>query len=272
MKKILILSFILLPMFVFASYITFNKGAYSYAMGDAHTAFVKDASAVFINPAGVGKTKGINAILSHQNIFGVPDLYNEMGAVTFSVPYAKIGLGTNQLILGNDYSEQSYYLSASSVIYIKNKPVYFGFSSKIYHSFVNFQEALSPTKFDMDLGLIADLSNAISLGFTAKNIFEPNIKFLDYNDEVKSEYTVGLSYNWKNLMNLTTDYNFTHSKFKIGGELWFYNVFAPRIGLNGEFLTIGFGLKSKKWTLDAAILSHDSLGSNYRISLSYKIK
>ena len=272
MKKIFILALLFLPIVVFASYDSIDKGAYSYAMGDAHTAFVNDASSVFINPAGLGKTKGILSILSHQNIYGISDLYNEMGAVSFSLPKVKIGVGTNQLFLYNEYSEQTYYLSAASVIYIKKIPLYFGLSSKVYHSFVNFSGASSPTKFDMDFGIISDVTKSISLGFTAKNILQPNITFLEYSDNVKSTYTLGFSYDWKNLMNFTADYDITRSKLKVGGELWFYNVFAPRIGLNGEFLTIGFGLKSKKWTLDAAILSNDNLGSNYRISLSYKIK
>ena len=37
-----------------------------------------------------------------------------------------------------------------------------------------------------------------------------------------------------------------------------------------ENLTIGFGLKSKSWFLDLAVVSHEDLGSTYRFSLGLK--
>ena len=49
--------------------------------------------------------------------------------------------------------------------------------------------------------------------------------------------------------------------------IWFYDVFAARLGLNDEKLTIGFGIKTKIWLIDAAIVAHEELGSTYRISL-----
>ena len=272
MKKSLILIIFLIPLYLFSIFNNTDTGAYSYAMGGASVAFCKDASSVFINPAALGKSNRTAITLSHQNIFGVPDLYNETLAFNFPAPYTRIGVGTNQLILANQYSEQTYFLSFASIIHIKSFPVYFGLSNKIFYAHADYHGASSPLCYNLDLGLLTNLSKTFSIGFIYKNPLKNKLSFLDYEDEIKSEFEAGLLYNWKNTMNLAIDYNITKQKLKIGWELWFYNVFAPRIGLNGEHLTAGFGLKSKKWALDAAVLAHNSLGSNYKISFTYYIK
>ena len=255
-------------------YDTINKGAYSYAMGDASVAFSKGASSVFINPAGLGKSSFVSITTTHQNIFGVKDLYNEMLAFNFPLPFVRMGIGTNQLILLNQYSEQVYYISGASIIRIIKIPIYFGISTKILHSSVNYAGANKPISFNLDFGIIADLNKNLSFGFVMKNPVKNKIVFLKYENTTKTSYEIGAAYNWKNVMNFTADYQIKNKigKFKFGWELWFYNVFAPRIGLNGENLTAGFGLKSKRWALDGAILSHDSLGSDYKISFTYKFK
>ncbi len=272
MKKSLILIIFLIPLYLFSIFDNTDTGAYSYAMGGASVAFCKDASSVFINPAALGKSNRTAIALSHQNIFGVPDLYNETLAFNFPAPYTRIGVGTNQLILTNQYSEQTYYLATASIIHIKNIPVYFGLSNKIYYAHANYSGAKSPFFYNVDLGLLAELTKNFSMGFVFKNPLQNKVSFIDYKDKIKSKIEAGLLYNWQNMMNIALDYDFTTRKIRLGWELWFYNVFAPRIGLNAENLTAGFGLKSKKWALDAAVLAHDSLGSNYKISFTYYIK
>lgn len=272
MKKFLFVIILTIPIMIFADFSSTNYDAKSMAMGNAFTAMAKGPTAVFINPAGMGKSSKISLLLSHQNIFGISGLYNESAAFTMPLPFSRIGIGYNELILLKEYYEQTFNLSASSIIRIKNIPLYFGISGKIYHSWINYTGASSPMKFDMDMGLLSQINKSFSLGFTAKNLMQPEISFLDNYDKIKSKYTLGILYNWKRILNFTADYLLDKKQFNMGSELWFFDVFATRIGMNGEYLTAGFGIKTKKWEIDTAVLSHNELGSNYQISMTINFK
>ena len=52
--------------------------------------------------------------------------------------------------------------------------------------------------------------------------------------------------------------------------MWFYEIFAARLGMLNEKLTAGFGLKTKNWSIDGAVIAHEQLGSTYRVSLGLK--
>ena len=84
---------------------------------------------------------------------------------------------------------------------------------------------------------------------------------------------MGICYNWRNSVNFLMDYVWSSddSGLNLGSEIWFYDVFAARIGMFNEKLTVGFGLKTRKWSLDSAVLSHQELGSTYRISFGMNI-
>ncbi|RLG28664.1 hypothetical protein DRO03_09355 [Methanosarcinales archaeon] len=272
MKRNIFFILLFIPILIFADFSSINYGAKSMAMGNASAAMANGCSAVFINPAGMGKSNKISITLSHQNVFGVSGLYNESAAFSMPLPLSRIGIGYNEVVLLKEYYEQTFNLSASSIVRIKNILLYFGISGKIYHSWVNYSDASSPTKFDMDFGLLSQIAKSFSVGFTAKNLIQPEVSFIEYYDKIKAEYTLGMLYNWSNILNLTADYQFDKNRFNIGTELWFFDVFAPRIGLDGEYFTAGFGIKTKKWEIDTAVLSHDELGSNYQISMTINFK
>ena len=71
---------------------------------------------------------------------------------------------------------------------------------------------------------------------------------------------------------MTADYEIypESSKLHIGIELWFYDTFAPRIGLDEEYLTMGFGLKSNWWDFDFGLKAHEELGTTYRFGFNLK--
>ena len=41
--------------------------------------------------------------------------------------------------------------------------------------------------------------------------------------------------------------------------------------MSDDRLTMGFGLKTKNWLIDTAVLSHEELGSTYRVSLGISL-
>ena len=75
---------ILLPVYLSANFIGMNNGARSLAMGNAFIALSDEPTAIFSNPAGLARIDQNYIMGSHQNLYGLSDLYNDMVAISFS--------------------------------------------------------------------------------------------------------------------------------------------------------------------------------------------
>ena len=144
---------------------------------------------------------------------------------------------------------------------------------KHYYAKVHdYSGADSPSNLDFDIGMDTNLSKNLTAGFVVRNLFEPKFQFIQQEDKIEREIAFGLAYRWQNAVHFACDYvtSKSQSKLNIGGEMWFFDVFAPRIGMSGEDFTTGFGLKSSNWQLDGAVLSQEALGSTYRLTFMWK--
>ena len=56
------------------------------------------------------------------------------------------------------------------------------------------------------------------------------------------------------------------TSLNLGTEVWFYDVFALRAGMNRDRITAGLGLKADPVRIDVALLSERRIGSLYRLS------
>jgi|GEM_PF-1814585 len=270
---LLILSLFLVPCTLFPNFIGMNWGARAYSLGNTFVGLADDPSSIFWNPAGITKIDKYSFSFSHQNLFGIDDLYNEMFAAVLPFKFSPIGLGWTQVNLLGEYSEQVIYLSSGRSFWINKIPIRIGVSAK--HYFVNvkgYKNADSPSNFDLDSGILIQTTKKIAVGFTVKNITRPKFKFMDLKNSIYRKYSIGCCYTWKNSLNLLFDYVWDKNseEFHLGGEMWFYEVFAPRIGYCNENLTAGFGIKTKRWNLDGTVYADDALGNTYRISLGFQ--
>ncbi len=276
---------LLIPISLQANFIGMNWGARPMALGEAYVGLADDPSAVFWNPAGLSYISSYSVLVSHQNLYGIGDLYNEMVALSIPLKRVRLGMGWTQINLLDEYSEQVIALSAASIIRYKNIPVRFGISLDNYYvSVPGYDDVESPStkvlgiklpgKFDVDVGIIATPLKNFSIGFTARNLIERSITLVSESEKIKKNFALGAHYKWRDVVNFLLDYNWDkdESSLHFGWEIWFFDVFAPRMGLNRDYLTIGFGIKAKNWTLDGAVYSHEELGSTYRLSFGIQFK
>ena len=174
---------ILIPFSLQADFIGMNWGARPMALGEAYVALADDPSAVFWNPAGLSYINCYSVLASHQNLYGIGDLYNEMVALSIPLKSVRLGLGWTQINLLDEYSEQVIALSAASIIWYKNIPIRFGVSLDNYYvSVPGYDDVESPStkvlgikfpgKFDLDVGIITTPVKNLSFGFTARNLIE----------------------------------------------------------------------------------------------------
>ena len=160
--KIIFLLFLLLPTLIFANFINMNWGAKGLALGNANSALADEPTAIFWNPAGLSKVNKLSFTVSHQNLYGISDLYNEMGAVAIPFSFVRVGLGFTQLSLLDVYTEQVMYLSASSILWLNKIPVRFGFNLKHLSAISEFSATDSYHRIDFDLGMQSDLTKSFT--------------------------------------------------------------------------------------------------------------
>ena len=262
-----------LSTFLYADFSGMNSGARSLGMGGAYTALANDATAIFYNPAGLAKINSVNIFSSRQKLYGISSLYSDMIALAIPTPYLRTGIGIQQINLVGTYSEKIIYFSSAGIIWALNRPFRFGVSIKYENAHIkNYDNVDSPSSFDFDMGVIYDINQNLFFGYSGKYLAKPQFKFINKKDSIDPIHTFGLCYRWKNSVNFLVDRSLAknNDQWHFGSELWFYDVFASRVGMFDENLTIGFGLKSNSWLLDLAVVSHEDLGSTYRFSLGLK--
>ena len=250
-----------------------NNGARSLSLGNAFVALSDDPTAIFFNPAGLSRIDQFYLTGSRQNLYGLPELNNEMIAISFPIPLFRTGIAIQQINLLDTYSEQILYLSAAGIINPKNIPIRFGASIKYESAKVeNYENAENPANYDLDLGIIVDLTENIFLGYSIQYLMEPKFQFISAGNTLDRKSSLGIFHNWRNSVNFLMDYVWTNndSQWNLGSEMWFYDIFAARLGMCNEKLTAGFGLKTKIWLIDGAVLAHEQLGNTYRFSLGIK--
>ncbi len=269
MKKLIL--FLILNL-LFGNFVNMNNGARTLGMGNAFLALADRPSCIFYNPAGLARIDKFSMIGSHQNLYNISGLYSSMLAMSFPSPYFRTGIGIQRLGLENIYYEQVIYLSTAGIINLEDIPIRFGTSLKYASIDVNDVDNISkPSNIDLDFGIVIDITDEVHLGYSGKNLLEPNFVFISHNNIIKSVHGIGLCYKWRESVNFLADYIIDGEieYWNLGAEMWFYDVFAARLGLNNERLTMGFGIKAKLWLIDAAVIAHEELGSTYRISLGY---
>jgi len=269
---LLIFSLFLIPCTLFPNFIAMNHGARAYSLGNAYIALADEPTAIFWNPAGISKINKLSLTISHQNLYGISDLFNEMASIVVPLKIAHFGLGWTQQNLLGEYYEQIIYLSGSKKVQLMKIPVFIGLNLKHFYANADYENAKAPSKFDLDFGMIIQPQKSLFIGFSTRNLWQRSFGFFDSDDKLYREYTIGACYDWQNIVNFVMDYVWDkdESQINLGGEMWFYDIFAPRIGMSGENLTAGFGIKTKNWNLDGAVFAHEQLGSTYRLSFGMK--
>ncbi len=263
----------LFPVLLFSNFIGMNSGARSIGMGNAYIALSDESISIFYNPAGLARINQFQIQASNQNLFGISDLHSNMVSIALPTSVLRSGFAVQKINLEDAYSEQIIYLSLAGIIKPNQIPIRFGLSLK--HESVKVEDydgSNSPKEFDLDIGFIIDFNQNLFFGYSAKNMLEPEFKFISNGDKLKIQQSLGICYKWRSAVYFLADHVWDDldSQWNFGSEIWFFDVFAARLGLFNESLTAGFGLRTKKWIVDSAVLSHEELGSTYRISLGFK--
>jgi len=269
-----------------ADFLEVETGARPMGMGGAFVGVADDVTALHWNPAGLARLGGFQLFGMRTSVYSVDGLSED--AVLAAYGAGRQGFGVGWLRTGAEHIYELYNEDTIVAGYGAETPVEglaAGAAIKRYsidapgYAYYNdpaFKEG-GDASFAVDLGCLYD-GGKWKLGATVRNLGEPELKLIETTsdpDPIMSELRLGGSYVFREVMLMSAElrmprdvpeYYEQRNTLNLGTEIWFYDAFALRAGLNRDRITAGLGLKTKPIRVDVALLSERRIGSLYRLS------
>jgi hypothetical protein len=91
-------------------------------------------------------------------------------------------------------------------------------------------------------------------------------------DLISRRYHLGAAYVFRETVILTTDLvsltgDFGDFRFHAGGEIWFFNAYAVRVGTAQDRQSAGAGVQADHWKVDFALVNHRRMDNSYRVTV-----
>ncbi len=256
-------------------------------IGEASVSFIDNASAMFYNPAGLGKISSIDLVFMHNAwLMGMNHEY-------FSSAFAIKKIGTFGLSFN--------YLSSGSipVITIRGDSTGDTFSASDWTASIGYagkigdlslgcsfkylresNEEFGASSMSVDIGAAYDLPiKGLKTGLSVANL-GTGLRLDQERFPLPIIFRLGWRYDLGKL-GFTQDFIISNADqigFALGAEYWIANILALRAGYRSgsgtegiSGLRSGVGLKIKGFGLDYAVAPYGKLGLTHRVSLSFKV-
>ncbi len=277
----------LIPAAATANFLETELGARPMGMGGAFVAVADDVTAVHWNPAGLASLERVEVFGMRTSVYGVDGLSEDAALVGYgngrygaAVGWMRTGARDlyNEDTIVAGYGYDGCFLEGLSAG-IAFKRLSIDAPGYDYYNDPAFR-ADGDAAFTADLGWLYR-RGSWTLGGTFRNLGEPELQLLDTTestDPVLSELRLGGSYLFRGVMLMAAEWRVPRdaptfydekASFNMGTEIWFYDAFALRAGMNRDRITAGVGIKSDNIRLDVALLSERRIGSLYRLSAMF---
>ena len=306
MKKVvaLLLALVALNVNIEAAFVDTYWGVRALGMGGAFTSIADDANAPLYNIAGIANVSkrevtlmgsrlftGLDGVEIGANYLGFiyPFVDDKWGALSF----AWSSLGTPALARYDTFSV-GYGRRLNDIFKINTDILNLsaGINLKYLMQEINFDETDSDLSSDKgaitgDIGLLAQFTNGIKLGYSSKYITRPDIGYVE-KDEVSNINVIGIGYYtdeipYIKIPTFTADLDVIfidgETKIRVGLESYVLNnTLAIRLGGREEAFNVGFGYEfsfvneSKliiDYALEIPLEVEESYGSHF-IAVSFR--
>lgn len=274
-----------------ANFLETELGARAMGMGGAFVAVADDVTALHWNPAGLAGLQGIQVFGMRTSVYSVDGLSEDSVLASYGTGDAGYGVGWMRTgVEDQDYGGSLYNEDVLLAGYGMETPIGgldAGVTLKRFSvNAPGYEYGNDPgytsggdDAYSADLGAIYR-SGRWSVGGTVRNLGEPKLQLISTTDErdldpLFHELRLGGSYLFRDVMLMTAelraprqvpDYYEDSVTINLGTEVWFYEAFALRAGMNRDRITAGLGMRTKHVQLDVALLSERRIGSLYRLS------
>jgi len=290
------------------SFLNFGTGARSQAMGSAFTGLSDDVTAIYWNPAGLSRLPRNQLTFFEAPLWEETNyLFAGYGHPTKKM--GTFGIGFINLQSSNfeyresiiDYPE--YYFDIKQMAFLLAYGRKFfpflsaGLGFKIVQKRMPVEDnEYSGSGFGMDLGLLYHPQDVkgegffwqqlrrLSFGVNLQNLVPPKVQMKsDGISRTQETYGLNLKFGtsyqvrnlipkWRDKLTINIDLNKPYLgglKVAFGGEYWFKNTIAFRLGYGKDNLNFGLGFLYRWVQFDYGFTPHD-LGLSHRFSVTLK--
>jgi hypothetical protein len=280
-----VVALLLLTGIVQANFVETELGARAMGMGGAFVAVADDVTALHWNPAGLAGLEGVQVFGMRTSVYSVEGLSEDAVLASYATGSSGYGLGWMRTGAQDLYNEDTLLAGYGAETPIEGLAA--GVTLKRFSVAAPGYDYYNDPAFESggDDAYSADLGALYrhgkwSVGGTLRNLGEPTLQLIsttadDDLDPIVSELRLGGTYLFRDVMLMTAElraprkvpeYYEDSVVLNLGTEVWFYEAFALRAGMNRDRITAGLGMRTKHVELDVALLSERRIGSLYRLS------
>jgi len=280
-----VVALLLLAGAVQANFLETELGARAMGMGGAFVAVADDVTALHWNPAGLAGLPGVQVFGMRTSVYSVDGLSEDAVLTSYGTGSMGYGLGWMRTGAADLYSEDTLLAGYGTETPIDGLAA--GITLKRFSVEAPGYEYYNDPAFAAggDDAYAADLGALYrrgkwSVGATVRNLGEPKLQLLSTTaeedlDPIMSELRLGGTYLFRDVMLMTVEWRAPREapeyyedqySINLGSEVWFYDAFALRAGMNRDRITAGLGIRTKHVQIDVALLSERRIGSLYRLS------
>ena len=265
------LTFIVIICFIFysesiASFEHKDQGSEYIACGSSGIALYNDAFAVFNNPAKIGLSGNAGINLFYINYYGLKEINQISLANQFRFYGLPLGMGISTF--GNKLYRETELRTGVTFEVIQQ--IRLGVSLNLYH--LDIENYGSSMCWGLDLALMKNISNELTMAFVVSNLNEPKIGSVA--ERIPAHFGFGLAYHPITYMDLNLDiikddeFDFDY-RFGIQYHLnqWFSVICGFRDLVNS--VSAGFKISNDNYNLNYAFQYHPQLGGSNSMSLGY---
>ena len=282
---------LLLAGVVQANFLETELGARAMGMGGAFVAVADDVTALHWNPAGLAGLQGFQFFGMRSSVYSVEGLSEDAALASYGTGSVGYGVGWMRTGVQDPYYEEDLYNEDTLLAGYGTETPIDGLAAGITLKRFSveapgYEHGNDPAfvsggddAYAADLGALYR-QGKWSVGGIVRNLGEPKLQLLDSTadedlDPVVSEFRLGGSYLFRDVMMMTAEWRsprevpeYYENRYSInlGTEVWFYDAFALRAGMNRDRITAGLGMRTKHVQIDVALLSERRIGSLYRLS------
>jgi hypothetical protein len=267
-----------------ANFLETELGARAMGMGGAFVAVADDVTALHWNPAGLAGLPGVQVFGMRTSVYSVDGLSEDAVLTSYGTGSMGYGLGWMRTGAADLYSENTLLAGYGADTPIDGLAA--GVTLKRFSvEAPGYEYYNDPAYTGGDDAYAADLGALYrrgkwSVGATVRNLGEPELQLIETTadedlDPIVSELRLGGTYLFRDVMLMTVEWRaprevpeYYEDQYVInfGSEVWFYDAFALRAGMNRDRITAGLGMRTKHVQIDVALLSERRIGSLYRLS------
>lgn len=258
-----------LPQMLLAGNENQPAGARRVGLGSAYTAVQGDFWQLFMNPAGMAGLTAPQAGAYFERRF----LLNEInyGTAGFAMPFQERHVAGIEF---GGFGFASYSESRIGLAYATTILDRFSLGAKFNYTRTAIANYGSASALYIDLGLLAKVTNDLSLGFRVFNANQANLD-REIGEQIPTTLDLGLAYHASDrvliLFDMQKQVNYPVS-FRGGLEYGVLDFLRIRAGASTAPVTLsaGLGLDYKGFEFDFANTLHEYLGYTPSVSLSYR--